>query len=66
MFLQETHNVNLWTKQFGCGDGSLIFSHRKSDARGVLIDFREAVKYKVKARYVDKNGRYIYCSCCAN
>ena len=37
----------------------MIFSHGKSDARGVLISFCEAVKYKIKARYVDKNGRYI-------
>ena len=37
----------------------MIFSHGKSDARGVLIGFCEAVKYKSKARYVDKNGRYI-------
>ena len=25
----------------------------------MLIGFREAIKYKIKARYVDKNGRYI-------
>ena len=25
----------------------------------MLIGFHEAVKYKIKARYVDKNGRYI-------
>ena len=31
----------------------------KSDAREVLTGFREAVKYKLKARYVDRNGRYI-------
>ena len=37
----------------------MIFSHEKSDARGVLVGFREAIKYKIKARYVDKNGRYI-------
>ena len=39
----------------------MIFSHGKSDARGVLFGFwfREAVKYKIKARYVDKKGRYI-------
>ena len=43
----------------GCGDRSLIFSHGKSYARGVLIGFREAIKNKIKARYVDKNGRYI-------
>ena len=33
IFLQETHSVNkvegLWTKQFGCGKGSIIFSHGK-------------------------------------
>ena len=60
---KETHSVRkdemLWTNQFGCGDRSMIFSHRKSDARGVLIGFREAIKYKIKARYVDRNGRYI-------
>ena len=63
VFLQETHSVrkdeNLWMNQFGCGDRSMIFSHGKSDARGVLIGFRQAVKYKIKARYVDKNGQYI-------
>ena len=63
VFLQETHSVrkdeNLWTNQFGCGDRSLIFSHGKSDGRGVLIGFREATKYKIKARYMHKNGRYI-------
>ena len=37
----------------------MIFSHGKLDARGVLIGFHEAKKYKIKARYVDKNGRYI-------
>ena len=63
VFLQETHSVrkdeNFWKNQFGCGDRSMIFSLGKSDARGVLIGFHEAVKYKTKARYVDKNGRYI-------
>ena len=43
VFLQEAHSVkkneNLWTNQFGCEDGSVIFSHRKSDARRVLIGF---------------------------
>ena len=40
-------------------DQYMIFSHGKSDPRGVLTGFREAVKYKIKARYVDKNSRYI-------
>ena len=48
IFLQETHSINkiegLWTKQFGCGKGSIILSHGKSDARGVLIAFREGLK----------------------
>ena len=50
VFLRETYSVkkdeNLWTNQFGCGDGSMIFSQGKSDARGVLTGLREAVKYK--------------------
>ena len=54
VFLQATHSVrkdeNLWKSQFGCGDRSVISSHGKSDARRVLIGFREAVKYKIKAR----------------
>ena len=45
VFLQETRSVrkdeNLWTNQFGCGDKSMIFSHGKSDARGVLTGFRK-------------------------
>ena len=37
----------------------MIFSHGKSDSRGVLIAFREAVNYKITEQYVDSNGRYI-------
>ena len=63
VFLQETHNVQkdekIWTNQFGCGQDSIVFSHGKSDARGVLAAFREEVKCKVRAQYVDNNGRYI-------
>ena len=62
-FLHETHSVRrdekLWTNQFGCGDRSMIFLHGESDVSGMLTGFLEAVKYKIKARYVDKNGRYI-------
>ena len=43
VFLQETHSVQkderIWTNQFGCGQGSIVFSHGNSDARGVLIAF---------------------------
>ena len=63
IFLQETHSVpkdeKIWTNQFGFGKGSVVFSHGKSDSRGVLIAFREAVNYKVTEQYVDSNGRYI-------
>ena len=63
LFLKETHSVQkdekIWTNQFGCGQGSIVFSHCKSDARGVLVAFREELKYKIRAQYVDDNGRYI-------
>ena len=49
----------VWTNQFGCGKESVIFSHGKSDARGVLVAFREAVDYKINSQHVDNNGRYI-------
>ena len=42
----------------GCGSGSIIFSHGKSDARGVLIAFREELNYRVDNN-VNNNGRYI-------
>ena len=37
----------------------MIFSHSKSDSRGVLIACREAANYKITEQYVDSNGRYI-------
>ena len=43
VFLQETHSLRkdekMWTNQFGCGTGSIIFSHGKSDAREYLLPF---------------------------
>ena len=63
IFLQETHSTKrdetVWTNQFGCGTNSIIFSHGKSDARGVLIAFREAIKYKIVSKLIDNDGRYI-------
>ena len=51
IFMHQTHTVKsdekIRTNQFGCGNGSIIFSHRKSDARGVLIPFREELNYRV-------------------
>ena len=49
----------IWTNQFGCRKGSVIFSHGKSDARGVLVAFHEAVDYKINSQHADNNGRYI-------
>ena len=52
VFLQETHSVQkdekIWKNQFGCGQGSIVFSHGNSDARVVLIAFREGLKYRVR------------------
>ena len=63
IFLQETHSVQrdeqVWTNQFGCGTGSVFFSHGKSDARGILIAFRDGIKYKVIEKHIDTEGRYI-------
>ena len=61
--MQETHTVKsdekVCTNQFGWGSGSIIFYHGKSDARGVLIAFREEVNYRVITQHVNNNGRYI-------
>ena len=63
VLLQETHCVpkdeKVWTNQFGCGKGSVIFSHGKSDARGVLVAFHEAVNYKIISQHVVNSGKYI-------
>ena len=49
----------MWTNQFGCGKGSVIFSYGKSDVRGVLVAFQEAVDYKINSQHVDNDGSYI-------
>ena len=63
IFLQETHSTeraeNKWTNQWGCGRGSILFSHGTSESKGVLIAFREALEIKVKSIFRDKNGRYL-------
>ena len=63
IFLQETHSVlkdeNVWTNQFGCGKDTVILSHGRLDAKGVLIGFREHVKVKIIEKYIDTSGRYI-------
>ena len=63
IFMQETHSLktceNIWTNQFACGNDHIVFSHGKSDSRGVLTAFREASNYKVINQYVDGGGRFI-------
>ena len=63
IFLQETHSVlkdeKVWTNQFGCGKDTVIFSRGRSDARGVLIAFREQVKVKIIKTYIDTSSCYI-------
>ena len=60
IFLQEIHNVQkdeqVWANQSGCGTSSLFFSHGKSDARGILIAFREGIKYNVIEKYIETEG----------
>ena len=40
IFLQETHSTekaeSVWTNQWGCGRGSILFSHGTSGSKGVL------------------------------
>ena len=55
--MQQDEKV--WTNQSGCRKGSVISSHSKSNARSVLVAFREAVNYKIDSQHVDKNGRWI-------
>ena len=61
--LQETHssekNERLWVTQWGCGREAVIFSHGSSNAREVLIAFRESLDYKILSVTRDSNGRFI-------
>ena len=45
--------------QWSCGKNAIIFSHGASNARGVLIAFRESLEYKILTSKCDNNGRYI-------
>ena len=63
IFPQETHSAekaeNEWTNLWGCGRGSILFSHGTSDSNGVLVAFREALGIKVKSTIGDNNGPYL-------
>ena len=49
----------LWRRVSDILTWEILIYIKKIITRGILIGFREAVKYKIKARYADKNGRYI-------
>ena len=52
-------NEDIWINQWGCGRDKLIFSHRESNARGVMIAVRESLDIKVIYVFKDNNGRFI-------
>ena len=63
VFPQETHSTkkveNLWTSQWGCGKGSIHFSHGTSNSTGVLMAFREGLDVKIEATFTDNGGRLL-------
>ena len=63
VFLQETHSTkkveNLWTSQWGCGKGSIHFSHGASNGAGFLIAFREGLDVKIGATFTDNGSRLL-------
>ena len=63
VFLQENRssekNERLWVNQWGCGKEAVIFSHGSSNAREVLIAFRESHDYKIPSVMHDSNKRFI-------
>ena len=64
VFLQETHTCikkaaqhkNMWR-------GTMRFSHGITDSRGVLIDFRESLNFKILNDYRDTDGRILVLKC---
>ena len=56
---QFEKNERLWVNQWGCGREAVIFSHGSSNARGVLIAFRESLDFKILSVTHDNNGRFI-------
>ena len=63
ILLQETHSTcrseEIWINQWGCGKDSIIFSHRTSNSKGVLIAFRKSLNHRILSAQCDANGRYI-------
>ena len=57
IFLQETHTTER-EKLYGLINLAAT-PNGNSDARGILIAFREAMKYKIVSKHIDNDGRYI-------
>ena len=60
ILLQETHSSRdkeqFWKNEWG---GNIVFSHGKSNARGVAILFRNDLDYEILNTVIDNNGRFI-------
>ncbi len=61
IFLQETHGHHVkdsfkWSKEWS---GQSIWSRGSSHSRGVSVLFNRNVKYDIRNKIVDPNGRYI-------
>ena len=52
-------NQDMWINQWGCGRNKLFFSHRESNARGVIIAVSESLDIKATSVFKDNNGRFI-------
>ena len=63
VFLQEMHSnkkvENLWTSQWGCGKGSIHFSHGTSNSTGTLIAVCEGLDVKIEVTFTDNGGRLL-------
>ena len=60
IFLQETHSKieteNQWEREWG---GKILFSHGSSNARGVVILFRNEFDISIDSSKTDQKGRFL-------
>ena len=58
MFLQETHSSKVTEKIWSDDefDGDLLFSHGKTNSRGVLVGFYGNINYSVEKKVSDHIG----------
>jgi mannosylglycoprotein endo-beta-mannosidase len=63
-FLQETHSTKdtekQWRQETGCES---YFSHGASNARGVMIFFKESIEVEINEQTCDDNGRFLMLTC---